>query len=61
MDLPTTSKPQAAPVRNETILRTNQLEQELKDSHLREQAYLVMIQIAERDLKIDIRKKSFTK
>ena len=61
MDLPTTSKPQAAPVRNETSLSTNQLEQELKDSRLREQAYLVMIQIAERDLKIDIRKKSFTK
>jgi hypothetical protein len=37
------------------------LQQQLKDSMLREQAYILMIEIAERDLKVSIRKKLPTK
>lgn len=56
-----TSEPFVLPAINEANLKIQKLEQDLKDSRLREQAYLLMIQVAERDLKIDIRKKSFTK
>lgn len=47
--------------RESTTLRIQLLEQELKDSILREQSYVMMIEIAERELKINIRKKLSTK
>lgn len=41
--------------------RVKELEKQLEDSRLKEEAYRRMIQIAEKDLKIDIQKKSDTK
>ncbi|AYB30990.1 hypothetical protein [Chryseolinea soli] len=41
--------------------RIKELEKQLEDSRLKEEAYRRMIQIAEKDLKIDIQKKSDTK
>lgn len=58
---PTTSKPVLLPARDEESYKVQQLQQELKDSHLREQSYLLMIEMAEKELKISIRKKLFTK
>lgn len=61
MDLPKTKDPVGIPLADPTNDRIRQLEQQLRDSRLREQAYLMMIQVAERDMKIDIRKKSYTR
>lgn len=41
--------------------RIKELEKQLEDSRLKEEAYRRMIQIAEKELKIDIQKKSDTK
>ena len=54
---PKTSKAVSLPAKSEMDQRIRQLEQELQDSHLREQSYILMIEIAERDLKVNIRKK----
>lgn len=42
-------------------LRIKELERQLSDEQLRSQAYSLMIDIAERELKVPIRKKSSTK
>lgn len=60
-DKPTTSKPVEVPEKDERDAEIRQLKLQLEDSQIREQAYLVMIELAERELKISIRKKSFTK
>ncbi|MET4141465.1 hypothetical protein [Pedobacter sp. UYP1] len=58
---PTASKPVILPLRDEGSFKLQKLQQELNDSHLREQSYLLMIEVAERELKINIRKKLYTK
>jgi hypothetical protein len=45
----------------ELIARIKELEKQLEDSQLKGEAYRRMIQIAEKELKIDIQKKSDTK
>lgn len=45
----------------ELLARIKKLEQELEDARLKAEAYAKMIEIAERDLNISIRKKSNTK
>ncbi|WP_316822892.1 hypothetical protein [Pedobacter gandavensis] len=60
-DKPVTSKPVELPENNENEAEMRQLKLQLKDSQFREQAYLMMIEVAERELKINIRKKSYTK
>lgn len=60
-DKPVTSKPVALPENDENEAEMRQLKLQLKDSQFREQAYLMMIEVAERELKINIRKKSYTK
>lgn len=56
-DRPATSKPVEVPERDERDAEIRQLKLQLEDSRIREQAYLVMIELAERELKINIRKK----
>jgi hypothetical protein len=58
---PKTSPPVELPEKDAQSAEIKQLKLQLKDSQLREQSYLLMIEIAERDLKINIRKKSYTK
>jgi hypothetical protein len=54
-----TNKPQ--PSAEELQRRIKQLEQQLLDSQLKEEAYRRMIDIAEKELKVSIRKKPNTK
>lgn len=54
---PTPSEPSA----QELKLRIKELERQLGDEQLRSNAYSLMIDIAERELKVPIRKKSSTK
>lgn len=60
-DKPVNSKPVEVAEKDERDAEIRQLKLQLEDSQIREQAYLVMIELAERELKICIRKKSFTK
>ena len=59
MNMPGNTQPQ--PSVEELQKRIKQLEQQLLDSQLKEQAYRRMIDIAERELKVSIRKKPNTK
>ena len=55
-------KPTLPNLSNEDLqLRIKELERQLSDEQLRSHAYSLMIDIAERELKIPIRKKSSTK
>lgn len=47
--------------KSELQIRIRQLERQLQDSKLKEEGYRMMIEIAERNFKIPIRKKSDTK
>lgn len=58
---PKTSKAVELPPRDEGQFKLQKVLEELKDSRMREQAYLLMIEVAEKELKINIRKKSFTR
>ncbi|MCX2450071.1 hypothetical protein OQX61_02200 [Pedobacter sp. PLR] len=60
-DKPSTNKLVELPEKDERDAEIRQLKLQLEDSQIREQAYLVMIELVERELKINIRKKSFTK
>ena len=57
--MPVSNKPQ--PSVEELQERIKQLEQQLLDSQLKEEAYRRMIDIAEKELKVSIKKKSDTK
>jgi transposase-like protein len=57
--MPVSNKPQ--PSIEELQQRIKQLEQQLLDSQLKEEAYRRMIDIAEKELKVSIKKKSDTK
>jgi len=57
----TASKPVPLPPKDEKDAEIDKLKKELQDCHIREQYYLTMIEIAENELKISIRKKSCTK
>ena len=58
---PITSKSVELLQRDKEDTKCQELEQKLADSHLREQSYLLMIELAEKELKINIRKKSSTR
>lgn len=55
-DKPTTSKAVQLADRDEKSIEIRQLKQQLKDSQLREQSYLMMIEAAEQEFKINIKK-----
>lgn len=57
----TASQPELLPAKDEKEIEISKLKRELQDCRIREQYYLTMIEIAENELKISIRKKSCTK
>jgi hypothetical protein len=59
LSMPASNKPQ--PSVEELQRRIKQLEQQLLDSQLKEEAYRRMIDIAEKELKVSIKKKPDTK
>jgi hypothetical protein len=61
VSLPAMSKKETPGSRQELEARIKQLERQLEDSQLKEEAYRRMIEIAEKELKISIRKKPNTK
>lgn len=61
VSLPAMSKKEKPRSREELEARIKQLETQLEDSQLKEEAYRRMIEIAENELKISIRKKPNTK
>lgn len=61
VSLSTMSKEKEPQSREELLARVKELERALEDSQLKEEAYRRMIDIAEKELKISIRKKRDTK
>jgi transposase-like protein len=59
LNMPSNTQPQSSV--EELQKRIKQLEQQLLDSQLKEEAYRRMIDIAEKELKVSIRKKPNTK
>lgn len=61
VSLPTMSKEKEPQSKEELLAKIKQLERALEDSQIKEEAYRRMIDIAEKELKISIRKKPNTK
>lgn len=57
----TASKPVPLPSKDEKDAQIDRLKKEIEDFRIREQYYLTMIETAEKELRINIRKKSCTK